>query len=73
MLNIKFVSKFQSIFTIIKIFTMLMIIFLGFYRFSSYNPNKADQILSSWFDLSKIQINKLADAFYSGFFTYSGW
>ncbi|CAH8598756.1 unnamed protein product [Schistosoma haematobium] len=67
--SIKFSTRIQDIFTLAKLAALIMIIVTGFVQigFGRYEELKEPFVDSDW------SPGKIANAFYSGLFAYSGW
>lgn len=67
--NVKWVTRVTDTFTITKILALLVIVAAGVWYLFSGNTDNFEQPLLG----SNMSPGKIALAFYSGLFSYSGW
>lgn len=67
--NVKATTKIQNVFMFCKIGALLLIIFVGVTWMSLGNVDNFEQPFKG----TTTNVGKIAKAFYSGIFSYSGW
>jgi amino acid transporter len=71
-LNVKIVGNLNMLFTITKVFALLIVVLSGFWRFFNRSIEITD-VLNDWFPNEAPNFNKIALAIYSSLFSFSGW
>jgi amino acid transporter len=72
-LNVKIVSKMQTLFTITKVITFIIVICVGIWT-SIDTSTQIKETLVEWLPEEKsFDHSKIALAFYNALFAYSGW